>query len=121
MANLIDQPQNQLDNTVKVFDSFYNFDLVVGANEYELVYSYFKESTGNVNTARNFTTMLFRIAAITDEPVLTLLDFLKTVNGKLKMNGIMAYYLNSLKNKATLYGVAQLPKSNAFIQRNVVI
>jgi hypothetical protein len=41
MAQTVDAPRSHLDNTVRVFDQFYNFDLVVEANQYEIIYSYF--------------------------------------------------------------------------------
>ena len=41
MTQLIDGPQTQLDNTVRVFDQFYNFDITVEANRFEIVFSYF--------------------------------------------------------------------------------
>ena len=41
MAQSVDEPRSQLDRTVRIFDQFYNFDLVVEADQFELVYSYF--------------------------------------------------------------------------------
>jgi hypothetical protein len=38
----------------------------------------------------------------------------------MEMNQIMAYYLNSLKSKTSLYGVAIIPRSNQPVARNIV-
>lgn len=119
MAQLIDAPRSQLDNTVRLFDQFYNFDLVVDGNQYDLVYSYFFKITGNKNTANNFTTVMFRISNITGENVLTLLDEMKNTTN-LTASGILTYYLNSLKSKTTLYGIANIPVPNETVQRNIV-
>jgi hypothetical protein len=111
---------SQLDNTVKVFDKFYSADVTVNATEFDVVYSYFKSVCQSENTAKNFTAILFRISAYTGEPIMTLLEFVQGKRG-LQLNATMAYYLNSLKSKTTLYGVANLPIPNQNIQRNIVI
>lgn len=111
---------SQLDNTVKVFDRFYSTDVNVNGSEFDVVYSYFKSVCQSENTAKNFTAIIFRMAAYTGEPVMTLLEFVQGKRG-LQLNATMAYYLNSLKSKTTLYGVANLPVPNPTIQRNVVI
>lgn len=120
MANIIDAPQSQMDRTVRVFDSFYNFDVTISADAYDVVYSYFKNVCVDSDTAKNFTAMLFRIASITKENPMSLLDNIQR-NDKLQVNAVMAYYLNSLKSKTTLYGVSTTPIPNEPVQRNVVI
>jgi len=119
MTQLVDAPRSQLDNTVRVFDQFYNFDLVVNADQYEIIYSFFFDLTKSISTAKNFTTILFRISAITGEDVMKLLAY---INGEtsLQVSGIMIYYLNSLKSKTTLYGISTEPTPNESVQRNVV-
>jgi hypothetical protein len=119
MASLIDGPRSELDTTVKIFDQFYNFELVVEANQYELVHSYFFNITKNKNSAANFTTILFRISNITGENPLALLDEMKSSNS-FTASGILTYYLNSLKSKSTLYGVSNTPQPNQTVQRNIV-
>lgn len=110
---------SQLDNTVKVFNRFYSSEVNVNASEFDVVYSYFKSVCQSENTAKNFTAIIFRIAAYTGEPVMTLLEFVQGKTG-LQLTATMAYYLNSLKSKTTLYGVANLPIPNPMVQRNVV-
>lgn len=119
-TQLIDAPQSSLDKTVRVFDQFYNFDLVVGADQYEIVYSYFYDISKSVSIARNFATILFRISYTTGEDVLKLLDYLKGTTS-IQASGILIYYLNSLKSKTTLYGINVEPAPNQSVLRNVVV
>jgi|TARA_R110000868_G_scaffold359023_1_gene620800 hypothetical protein len=117
---IIDTALSSLDKTVQIFDSFYQFDVVISANEYEIINSYFKGVTGSNDIARNFSAFLFRISFLTGEPVLTLLSYIKG-KSKLEVNALMAYFLNGIKSKTTLYGVGTVPKSNEPVQRNIVI
>ena len=55
-AQIIDAPRSNLDKTVRVFDQFYNFVLVVNTDEYEVIYSYFYDVTKNKNTAKKERT-----------------------------------------------------------------
>ena len=118
--SLLDVTYSQLDQTVKLFDKFYAVDMSVNAGDYDIVYSYFESVCQSKNAASNFTAILFRISAITKEPILTLLDYIKGRSG-LEVNGIMAYYLNSIKSKHILYGISNEPLPNPSVQRNVVI
>ena len=120
MANTVDAPKSQLDTTVKVFDEFYNMTLNVNGADYDIVYSYFKDITGSTNIAKNFTTFLFRVSAISGEHIQVLLDNIKGKN-KLELNMILAYYLNGIKSKTSLYGVAVDLQPNQSVQRNIVI
>jgi len=119
-AVILDGPQTQLDNSVRVFDQYYNFQVVVDSNHYEIVYSYFVSVTNTLDTAKNFTTMLFRISNITGENPLTLLEYMQG-GTKLQVTSLMAYYLNGLKSKTTLYGISVTPSPNQTVQRNIVI
>ena len=120
MAQIIDAPRQNLDKTVRVFDQFYNFDLVVNASQYEIIYTYFYSVNKDKTIASNFTTLLFRISSITGEDVMTLLNDI-TGKEKLKANGLLTYYLNSIKSKTTLYGLSSVPQPNQTVQRNIVV
>jgi hypothetical protein len=120
MANTLDAPTTQLDATVKLFDSFYNFTMNVDASRYEIVRSYFYNVTSSNDSANNFATIIFRIAGITGEDPLTLLSYIQGKE-KVEANAIMIYYLNSIKSKTALYGINVIPQSNQPVQRNVVI
>jgi len=119
MARSVDEPKSQLDSTVKIFDQFYNFDLVVSADQYEIVYSYFFSINNSKNLSRNFATILFRIAMVTGQNVLDLLEFIKGQD-KLETNSLLTYYINSIKSKTTLYGISAVPQPNQNVQRNII-
>ena len=117
---LIDEPSSRLDSTVRLFDKFYNNTMIVNASEYDVVFSYFASVCETKNIARNFATFLFKISNLINEPVLTLLDFIRGKTG-LEVNAIMAYYLNSVRSKTALYGVSSILIPNQTVQRNIVI
>lgn len=112
---------NTVDQTVLIFDSFYNISIVVNASEYDVVYSYFKGVSGNSKIAGNFASFLFRIAQDSGYNVLDLLEAIKGPGDKLQMSKIICYYLNTFKSKASLYGVGNIPNPNQAVQRNVVL
>lgn len=118
MAQIIDS-RSSIDQTVKIFDEFYSFNLIINASEYDIVFSYFKKTCDTVQIAGNFTVYLFRIAQETQLPVLELLDY---IQGKtqLETNTVIAYYLNSFKSKSSIYGFGTVPQPNEAIARNIV-
>jgi hypothetical protein len=107
------------DLTVRIFDQFYDLDLVVNANQYEVVYSFFRNFTSNVATAKSFAQTLFRIA---NETQVNVLDLLQTFEGndRLKVTLTMSYYLNSISNQTVLFGVNNVIVPNNLVQRNIV-
>ena len=118
MARIIDD-RTSTDLTVKIFDDFYSFNMVVNGNEYDIVNGYFKSVCGTKVIAGNFTAFLFRISQETGIPVLDLLGQIQGTN-KLQMNQVISYYLNSFKSKTSLYGVGTIPQSNQPVARNIV-
>jgi len=119
MARIIDD-RTSTDLTVKIFDDFYAFNMVVNCNEYDIVNGYFKTVCDTKAIAGNFTTFLFRISQETGIPVLDLLEQIQGTNSKLQMNQIISYYLNSFKSKTSLYGISTVPQSNQPVARNIV-
>jgi len=120
MANIIDN-RTSLDNTIRIFDSFYSVNLVVAADKFDIVFGYFSSICATKNIAANFTAFLFRIAQETSIDVLELLAQIEGSGSKLQMNKILAYYLNSFKSKTSLYGVGSILQPNIPIARNIVI
>jgi len=118
MARIIDD-RTGIDLTVKIFDDFYAFNMVVNGNEFDIVNGYFKTVCATKAIAGNFTSFLFRIAQETGIPVLDLLGQIQGSN-KLEMNQVISYYLNSFKSKTSLYGVSTVPQSNQPVARNIV-
>lgn len=109
-----------VDYTVKIFDQFYNLNLVVGADEYELVLSFFKEYTSNTVAAKSFTDSLFKISNLTQISPLELLKDFQNDQNQMAITLKMAYYLNSVSNKTVLYGVNNLVAPNNTVARNVI-
>lgn len=106
------------DYTVKVFNEFYNLDIVVSASEYELVYSYFFNYIKSENTAKRFTEILFRISSLTSIPVIDLLQSFQSDQNP-SISRTLAYYLNSVSNKTVLFGVNNSTTPNVFVTRNI--
>jgi hypothetical protein len=120
MPTIIDNTTSP-DRTIVIFDNFYNTRLDINANEYDIVFSFFKFVSDNNDTiAGNFTANLFRISQESEIPVLELLDQIKGLNNKLEMNKVICYFLNSFKSNTALYGVGVIPRPNQLVARNVV-
>ena len=110
-----------IDQTVRVFDNFYNYEVNVPVNEYDAVNSYFKSVMTTKQAADNFTSSLFRVAEDTKIPAMTLLaSFEQGGDTGMSLNINMAYYLNSIRNRATLLGVGSPVQPNYYAARNVV-
>jgi hypothetical protein len=116
MALTIDSSKN----TNPTFDQTYNSLLNINGAEYDIVFSYFVSISPSRSIASNFTLYLFRIAAATGVSVISLLENFKGKTS-FQVTGDMAYYLNTMKSNATLYGITQLPSPNQPVQRNIVI
>lgn len=107
------------DLTVRVFDSFYDYDVDVPAAEYDIVRSYFLTQMTSRQAADNFTVSLFRVAEDTKIPVLTLLQEMQGNNG-VAIDVNMAYYLNQIRSRATLLGVGAAVSPNFYQARNIL-
>ena len=108
-----------IDQTVRIFDNFYNYDVNVPAAEYDIVNSYFKSVMTSVQAAGNFTVSLFRVAQSTNVSPLTLLKSFQGVDG-VDLDAQLAYYLNQLRSRATLLGVGAPVVANTYAVRNVL-
>lgn len=117
-----------IDQTVRVFDSFYEYDVQVPAAEFDLVHSFFLREMSDRTAAGNFTVSLFRVAETTKIPVLTLLQqFEEGLTGigpgqlsGMGLNASMAYYLNSIRSRASLLGVGVPVQPNFYAARAVI-
>jgi hypothetical protein len=108
----------RIDQTVRLFDQFYDYSANVPAQEYDIVLSYFRSVFTTELAAENFTTALFRVAEESDTPVLTLLQSMEGQNS-VELTISMAYYLNSIRSPATLLGVLTPTTPNFYTARNV--
>ena len=115
----VNYTNSNLDLTVRIFDQFYNYDVNVPAAEYDIVNSFFKSVMDSDRQANAFTVSLFRVAGITNIPVLTLLDTMQGQSG-LDLTVSMAYYLNNIRSRATLLGVNAQPAPNFYAARAVI-
>lgn len=108
----------KVDQTVQIFDRFYNYSANVAAIEYDAVYSYFRSVFGTADAAGNFTVSLFRIAQTTNVPVMDLLQQMQGLDGP-QLTLTMAYYLNGLRDNSTLLGLKIPVTPNYYVARNV--
>ncbi len=107
------------DQTVRVFDRFYDYDVDVPAAEYDVVYTYFLKEMGTKQAAGNFTVSLFRVAEETKIPPLTLLTQFEGQTG-VNLDVSLAYYLNQIRSRATLLGVSNPVTPNFYAARNII-
>ena len=116
--NTINAINSKIDLSVRVFDSFYDYEEFVPSQEYDIVFSFFKSIFTESDAAGNFTITLFRIASDTNTPVLTLLTELEGQD-QMNITKTLAYYLNNLRSPATLLGFGATVTPNYYTARNV--
>jgi pyruvate/2-oxoacid:ferredoxin oxidoreductase alpha subunit len=109
-----------IDTTVRIFDTFYAYEENVPAEEYDVVFSFFRSVFTTNEAAGNFTVALFRVARESRVPVLNLLQQMEGQN-QIELTITIAYYLNTIRSPATLLGVAQPTAVNYYASRNVLI
>jgi hypothetical protein len=114
----LNETNPRIDQTVQIFDRFYDYSANIPSAEYDIVMSYFRSVFTTTLAAENFTTALFRVAEESNTPALTLLQSLEGQNS-IELTITMAYYLNSLRSPATLLGVLQPTTPNFYTARNV--
>jgi hypothetical protein len=117
--NSVNAPNYKIDQTVRIFDTFYTFEAIVPSNEYDAVYGFFSSIMASA-TAGNFTVTLFRVAQESGIPVTNLLTQLSGKNA-VEVNAELAYYLNGLQSLNTLVGINALAQPNYYAARNVAI
>jgi hypothetical protein len=115
----VNYANTNIDQTVRVFDSFYDYDANIPAAEYDIVYSYFVSLMKTKQAAGNFTVSLFRVAEQTEISALTLLQQMQSNSG-LNIDVSLAYYLNNIRSRATLLGVGSAVVPNFYQARNVL-
>lgn len=116
----VNQPNLQIDQTVRIYDAFYNYSANVPVMEYEAVLSYFESVFKTQDAAENFTSSLFRVAEQTNTSAMTLLQsFQSGGQTSPEITSLMAYYLNSVRSTSTLLGVLATATPNYYSARNV--
>jgi len=107
-----------IDRTVQIFDRFYSYQQNVSAIEYDVVHSYFRSVFATKEQAGNFTVTLFRIASLSNIPVMTLLQSMKGLS-KPQITLNFAYYLNTIQSPSTMMGIQTPVTPNYYVARNV--
>jgi hypothetical protein len=104
----------------KIYDKFYNIELSVDTNEYDIINSYFLKVMGSTEVARNFSASIFYIA---DKTGVEPLKYLENIKGQdqLQLSLTMSYYLNQFRSNSTLLGVGNVITPNFYAARNVII
>jgi hypothetical protein len=108
----------KIDQTVRIYDEFYNYAENVPSGEYDIVLSYFKSVFNTVEQAQNFAVAIFRVAQESGVDALTILDQIQGSSGP-QLTANLCYYLNSVRSNATLLGVLQPSAPNFWTARNV--
>jgi hypothetical protein len=108
-----------IDQTVRIFDQFYQYETFVPAAEYDIVYSYFLENMKDAVVAGNFAVSVFQVSESTKIPPLTLLDQFRGLTGP-DLTASLVYYLNQIRSRATLLGVGVPYVPNFYAVRNVL-
>jgi hypothetical protein len=105
--------------TTQIFDKFYNSEVVVETNQYDYVYSFFKNIMMNDKLAQEFTAQVFIMSQTTG---VSATEYVESVRGQnaqtLTMS--MAYYLNQTRSNSTLLGVGSVATPNYYAARNIL-
>jgi len=107
-----------LDQTVRIFDQFYQYSEDIPAAEYDVVWSYFKSVFNTNEQAQNFTVAWFRAAQAAGVSPITMLQEIQGQSGP-QLNVSLCYYLNSVQSPATMLGVLAPTTPNYWAARNV--
>jgi hypothetical protein len=111
---------NKIDQTVQIFDRFYGYQQQVPQDQYDAVYTYFKQAFGTSLAAGNFTVSLFRISRATDISVMTLLQQFQG-QPKPQLTLTLAYYLNGIRSRTTMLGLNVPTQPNYYVSHNIRI
>ena len=121
MSNTVNVLNPKVDQTVRVFDQFFNYEQEVSAEQYDIVNSFFLSVIPDKNAAGNFTVSLFRIADQTRQNVLSLLQQIQEQGTtQIQLTQTLSYYLNNLRSPATLIGYGNPATPNFYTARNVL-
>lgn len=118
MSGSVNYSNPKIDQSIKIFDRFYNYEADVPMLEYDAVYSFFRSVYGTAEAAGNFTVSLFRIAQQSQIPVMTLLEQMQG-QSQVEINLTLAYYLNNIRSPATLLGINATLTPNYYVARNI--
>jgi hypothetical protein len=118
MTGSVNYSNPKVDQTVKIFDRFYAYEVDVPQLEYDAVYSFFLSIYGTAEAAGNFTVSLFRVSQQSSIPVMNLLEQIEGLD-QAEINLTLAYYLNNIRSPSTLLGINASTTPNYYVARNV--
>ena len=116
----VNYPNPGTDPTVRVFDDFYQRELVIDQNQYDIVYSFFASIFTSKDQAENFTLSVFQISEDNGESVDSILSTLKNQN-TIQITATLAYYLNNQRSNTTLLGITSISTPNQYTASNILI
>jgi len=114
----INTVNTNIDQTVRIFDQFYDYVEDVSAAEYDIVWSYFKSVFNTNEQAQNFTVAWFRASQASGVDAITMLQQVQGQQGP-QLTLSLCYYLNSVQSPATMLGILQPTAPNYWTARNV--
>ena len=107
-----------IDQTVQIFDQFYNFNQSVSASEYDAVYSYLASVFKSAEQAGTFTSTLFRMAQASGISPMELLQSLQGLSAP-QITLTFAFYLNTFQSPTTMLGVSVPVVPNYYVAHNI--
>jgi len=116
----VNYPNPGTDPTVRAFDEFFQRELVIDQNQYDVVYSFFSSIFASQDQAQNFTLSVFQISEDNGESVEDILNQLRNQN-TIQITATLAYYLNNQRSNTTLLGITSISTPNQYTARNILI
>lgn len=114
----VNDPNRRIDTGSKVQRQFKDFPVNVESNQYDRVYSFFKKRFGSDVPAESFTDQLFRVAEVNQLSIDSLLNEFKK-SSDTQISALLAYYLNTIRNKSTYLGVSSRLVPPVGVARNI--
>ena len=106
------------DKTVQIFDKFYAYNQYVPSQEYDAVNSYLRSVFNTKEQAATFTSTMFRMAAASNIPVMTLLQQIQGLSAP-QVTLTFAYYLNAFQSPSTKLGIQVPVTPNYYVAHNI--
>lgn len=110
----------KLEPTTRIFSQFYDTELIINGEEYDVVLSYLRSVCTTVRIAENLAVAIFKIAKDNNLAPLTLLDELRGQD-RLKLTANLSYFLNSARNPSVFLAIGSSSIPLQYAARNVVV
>jgi hypothetical protein len=120
MSVSLNDPNYSASSSVQLFTQFYGTDLIVNADEYDLVIGYMRSVCSTDLIAQNLTTAIFKIANETGISIQALLDEIQGQK-KLQLSATLSYFLNMIRSSSSYLAVGEPITPQIYAARNVHI